>query len=618
MTQALRGLRYNKSPWLEKQIVDVLPYLNFEETKKWYAKFFRIQKLNRKKAIKNQTDDNSRDERAFLGCNDRFFLFTVLLKRKDAINKWLFERCREVEKNSDGYLDLWARFHYKSSIITFAGIIQEVLCDPELTVCIFSHTKDIAQAFLEQIKTEFENNRDLKTLYGDVLFQDPQIEAQRWSKTDGIVVKRRSNPKEATIEAHGLVDGQPVSRHYGLMVFDDIITERAVTSPEQIRKTTVAWENADNLAKAESNRKWHAGTRWSFGDTYGVILERKALMARIYPATDDGTLRGRPVFLSDERWNEIKKAQKSTVSAQMLLNPVAGTDAMFHPEWFRSYDVIPSIMNVYILCDPSKGRSKDSDRTAIAVIGVDTQSNKYLLDGVRHRMRLSDRYAFVKQLYSKWTKHPGVQMVKVGYEVYGMQADLEVIEEYQDRDKFWFEIEELNYPRQGQHSKTARVERLEPDMKSGRFYLPLVVWHPDAGAENGICQWSVWTEEHQVAYEKQGVKHDYMVGQIIYSPLRGRTKQQEWCFKSGQHSRILTPIRRRAEDDDIYDLTRSFMEEARFFPFAPHDDLIDVTARIYDMDVQPPVQYEASMTTPMNEDDLGHLMEDGGVTYLDA
>jgi hypothetical protein len=600
----LRGERYliPEDENLKWFILERLPYLDFQQTCDFYD------------AIRNCDEPLGPRGIALLGCNDRFFLFTILLNRLDAMHPWLFDRCREVEGDPDGYLDLWSRFHYKSSIITFAGNIQDVLCDPEITICILSHTKDIAKPFLSQIKNELENNEYLKAIYSDVLYEKPQNESPKWSEADGIIVKRKSNPKEATIEAHGL-DAQPTSRHYDKLVYDDIVTEKNAKNPEMIKKATLGWENSDNLGKPGGVRKQHAGTRWSFGDSYGILLERKSLKPRVYPATDDGTLKGRPVFLTPKRWAEIKSAQKSTVSAQMLLNPVAGTDAMFHSTWFRTYDVMPQVMNVYIVCDPSKGKSKNSDRTAIAVIGVDAGGNKYLLDGVRHRMRLSSRYDFLKRFWLTWSNHPGVQCCKVGYEVYGQQADHEVIEEYQERDRIYFEISELNYPRQGPHSKEARVERLEPDMKSGRFYLPSVVHHAEVGGIDGKCLWTVWRDEDQARWDIKnagaGKICPYNVGQVIYRAMQGRTKMERWCEVSGQFHRIVRPIKRIAEDKEVYDLTRAFIEEARFFPFAPHDDLIDATARIYDMDVQLPTQYEASATMALGEDDLGKPWEIG-------
>src|SRR5258707_415226 len=69
--------------------------------------------------------------RAWLGRNDLFYLLTMILGRRDLVHPWLFDRCREVQASPNGHLDLWAREHNKSSIITFGLTIQDILNDPE-------------------------------------------------------------------------------------------------------------------------------------------------------------------------------------------------------------------------------------------------------------------------------------------------------------------------------------------------------------------------------------------------------------------------------------------------------------------------------------------------------
>jgi hypothetical protein len=133
----------------------------------------------------------------------------------DATHPWLFDRCREVELDPDGHIDLWARFHYKSTIITFAGAIREVLCNPEITIAIFSVVKPIAQAFLVQIniKGEFETNEVLKWVYPDVLYRNPRTlgpdgRPVKWSLERGITVKRKGNPKEAVAGNAGRLESR--------------------------------------------------------------------------------------------------------------------------------------------------------------------------------------------------------------------------------------------------------------------------------------------------------------------------------------------------------------------------------------------------------------------------
>jgi hypothetical protein len=65
--------------------------------------------------------------------------------------------------------------------------------------------------------------------------------------------------------------------------------------------------------------------------TCGVVIERKSLKPRIYPATGDRSLTGRPVFLSDQRREQLKNDQRSTVSAQLLLS-----DSIY-PAWLQPF-----------------------------------------------------------------------------------------------------------------------------------------------------------------------------------------------------------------------------------------------------------------------------------------
>lgn len=485
----------------------------------------------------------------WLGKNDRFFLLTVLLHRPDAFHPWIYARCREVEEETDDCLDLWAREHYKSTTITFAGVTQEVIKNPDITIGIFSHTKPVARKFLIQLKTEFEQNQDLKTTYPEIFYTDPRKESPKWSEEKGICVKRTGNPKEATVEAHGLVDGQPTGAHFALRVYDDVVTLESVSTPEQVKKTTDAWALSDNLgARGEDgrSRRWHVGTRYSYSDTYQDILDKGVLKPRIFPATHNGLPDGRPVFLSPEVWAEKKRTQGSTIlAAQMLQNPAAGQNALFRKEWLRFQDVRPATLNVYILVDPASSRKRGSDRTAMAVIGIDAAGNKWLMDGYHHRMPLKERWQRLNGLRKVWTSMPGVQIVRVGYEKYGMQSDIEYFEEEMRREKDEWEIVELNWPREGGHAKYDRIQRLEPDFRSGRFLLSAVV--------------------------------------------QEETANQRRVKALGQAYRIFTPVKRTDENKGIYSLNKTLIDEFLVYPFSAHDDMLDCCSRIYDIDATPPI-----------------------------
>jgi phage terminase large subunit-like protein len=345
--------------------------------------------------------------------------------------------------------------------------IQDILRDPEITIGIFSHTRPHAKAFLRQIKRELEMNENLKALYPDILWQNPEKDAPTWSEDSGLVVQRKNNPKESTVEAWGLIDGQPTGRHYRLMVYDDVVVRDSVTTPDMIAKTTEQWELSLNLA-SENVRHRYIGTRWHFADTYGEMMRRQAVRPRIHPATEDGTPGGHPVLLTVGELSDRRRAMGPwSFASQMLLNPVADEISGFKVEWLQTHDSAePGGLNVYILVDPANAKKKSSDYTAVWVIGLGQDENYYALDMYRDRLSLTQRADLVFRLAKKW------RPLSVGYESYGMQADIQHIRDRMNRENYHFTIAELG----GKLSKPDRIRRMVPVFEQKRVYLPVSCW----------------------------------------------------------------------------------------------------------------------------------------------
>lgn len=400
---------------------------------------------------------------------DLFFLLWFGCGRKDMEHDWIIARCHEVRDAPDGHLDLWAREHYKSTIITFGRTIQDILNDPEETFGIFSHSRPIAKAFLRQIKQEFEGNSLLKAYFPGVLWPDPKSQAPKWSEDEGIVVIRKGNPKEATVEAWGLVDGQPTSKHFGKLLYDDIVTEKSVTTPDMIKKTTDSLALSYNLGKRGGARRF-IGTRYHFNDTYASILERGTARPRVYPATDDGTPTGEPVLLTSEELAEKRRDQGPYIfGAQMMQNPIADEMQGFKTEWLRYYKDANrgARMNRYILVDAANEKRKNNDWTAMWVVGLGPDSNFYALDFVRDRLNLTQRAEMLFELHEKWAP-----IVEVRYEKYGLMADVQHMRDRMERENYRFEIIEVG----GITPKNDRIKRLLPVFEQGRFWLPRTLY----------------------------------------------------------------------------------------------------------------------------------------------
>lgn len=442
--------------------------------------FNPYRRLN--KALLDLDEPDRRAKLRYLYRTDLYYLLRYGMSRTDLEHPWLLARCREVQAQPNGMLDLWSREHYKSTIITYAKSIQDILAshgdDPlpewegrEVTIGIFSHTRPIAKKFLQQIKSELANNEHLKMLFPDVLYQTPERDAPRWSDDGGLIVKRQANPKESTIEAWGLVDGQPTGMHFLILNYDDVVTRASVSTPEMIQKTTEALELSYNLGDTHHGLRRFIGTRYHYNDAYRTIIRRGTVTSRMHPGTYDGEVDGEPVMWSREKMAEKRRDMGPyTFACQILQNPKADSKMGFLEAWLKYYrDPNHDGMNKILLVDPANEKKKSSDYTVMSVIGLGADEKFYLLDMIRDRLNLGERKKALFRLHRKWK--PGF----VGYEKYGKDADISSIEEEMDSKNYHFEVTALG----GRLAKNDRIKTLMPLFEQGRIYLPDTLYKTD-------------------------------------------------------------------------------------------------------------------------------------------
>jgi phage terminase large subunit-like protein len=113
-----------------------------------------------------------------------------------------------------------------------------------------------------------------------------------------------------------------------------------------------------------------------------------------------------------------------------------------------------------------------------------------------------------------------------------------------DIERNFFPIRVLQWPRQEAGSKSDRIARLEPDFRNGKFILP--------------------------------------------KPLKEESEAQKQMRANGQEYRIFKPTRRIDQDRRPYSLFDLFINEYLVFPYSQHDDFLDATSRIFDMEPRPP------------------------------
>lgn len=415
--------------------------------------------------------------------SDLWFILYFVMRIPTANHPFVVKACKDVQFGPPNRtIDLWAREHFKSSIITIAESIHKILRDPEKRIGIFSYSRPAAISFLRAIKFTLESSALLKGCFPDVLYVNPHTEAFKWSESDGIYVRRKSGAKEATVEAYGLLEGMPVGKHYTDRVYDDVETPDMTYTPEITQKLKDMFDMSQNLGTLDGVHRV-VGTPYSHEGLLMYLADKKdASNESLYtlrkkPATDDGTPNGQPLLLPESRMVELR-TNKSQFYSQQLVDPTPqGTQQMRyeHIKGVWAGDVPPDLYK-FMTVDPA-GQRKDrvGDSWAILVCGVEPcmndngASDLYILDIVCEPLTEVEAIDTVVKMYSR-----NGRILKIGVEKTGQTTtEIHVANALRAKGKIVsIENGTLEILRPAGRSKESRiVENLNWPLDNGKIHI---------------------------------------------------------------------------------------------------------------------------------------------------
>jgi predicted phage terminase large subunit-like protein len=425
---------------------------------------------------------------------------------------------RNNHKRLHGYLWLWARELYKTTILNLGQNLQNILEFPKSATLILSNNNSRAKAFLRPVGLIMENNDALKDHFDDVLFKNPQREAKPWSIDNGYVTRQHDpGRREPTIFASGIENGGPTGVHCDYICRDDIVDEGSVETVHQMEKTRKEYELTLPLGRnvdvpgMPPAAEWYIATRYHDKDLTGELLRNGDYIPDIMPwHMGDGTT---PRVHTYEKIQELKRRLSPYIFAcQYELNPTADSKRRFSGRLVY-YNQPPAALDYVILCDPAGGfkekREHNPDYTAMGVVGRDELGNEYFIDGLYDRIDLHTRMARLFQFVKKY------RVNNVWYEKSSMNADISEIERMKVKTGLFFNLN----PFKPLDNKQYRIER---------NVMPRI--------ENGILQFP-----NSFPYTNSEGEHIDLIHGVLRKEMEG--------FPLGEHDDFLDMLAQLAETD---------------------------------------------------------------------
>lgn len=288
-------------------------------------------------------------------------------------------------------LQLAPRGFGKSTTLTITRALFEVLRNPDVRILIVSNTQLQAEVFLREIKHHLEYGEVLREVFGDFVSDD------KWDVRELNVRPRKTRAKESTISCVG-VGGPVVSRHYDVILADDLIDEENSRTEGQ-REKVREWFWRSLMPTLEPHGRIDIlGTRYHFADLYGVLVEGDFAGCHqvVKALADDGTTPWPEKFSVE--WLEDRRRSMGTLlfNSQYQNDTLAMRGRIFQGEWIRYYEGSPpSGLRIYQGVDLAISQKETADYFAHVTVGFDAQRNAYVLDAIQRRMTFKAQTDFI-------------------------------------------------------------------------------------------------------------------------------------------------------------------------------------------------------------------------------
>jgi hypothetical protein len=351
---------------------------------------------------------------------------------------------------------------------------------PDLKCIIASNSEDLASQFTLALREKVENPIH-KLAFGEAATLGQRARADSFLLQGGGSILATS--MNSTIVGKGA----------NLLLIDDPITKRSDVETESYRNHI--WTKFLELyTRMDSGLKICIilQQRWHKQDLIGRLLTEfpNDVIHFRFPAlieTEEDMERdsmGRQIgeVVAPELFNledilHIKKIQSAEAWAAMYQGrPLNEDGGRFLASYVKRVNIDPQWasdnMTTYLIGDPASAKNATSDYSAFFVIGLNHDGTYWILDGVRERLGLKERWEKYRDLWRKW------RPLECWYESFGASADLEYFKERMEHEKTFFTVQNSAYLNHSGRKradgdpdqKHVRIERLIPDMVEGKWF----------------------------------------------------------------------------------------------------------------------------------------------------